>query len=434
MKYTLALSFVVIQVAGEALRIPLMPLALSQMVFFCAIVIITLTFLSISTKATCYFGSIDKSILLFALYLMLAVMIGLYGGAGLGRINEDLVPLLILLSSYLATRIIVRNTSSMRTIIDGILLGSFLAALKLIIIVISPVQVDWTGPWQALRSEGYGLVRVILNGADLFFVVSTIMTSVLWLTASTRGNWRNVAGMLSVVAVFFAGTRSNWAGLGLALLVVIIIAGSFSLIRWRRVFLIGTIGTVLLISMFVVSGSIQSAASDGGPATTHDREIPIVLRLLESEGILKQINNAVILGNGMGSTYEYFNLFNVVSTQWSHNAYLMLILKGGILGFILFFMVVFRVMRQALRLVRTEHPWRVELIGLMGAIIAVLVLSIGANKIFSFSGCIFLGVAFAIVQIAKIYSRSLNNPSPAITGQQHKILQPVHQSSLENEV
>lgn len=430
MKYALALLFVVVQVAGEALRLPLMPLAVSQTVFFFIVVATALKFLSIPTRSTCFFGSIDKSLLMFALCLVLAVMIGLYGGAEWRYISEDLVPLLILMASYVATRLIVRNTSSMRTVIDGILLGSFFAAFKLMIIVISPVEVDWDGPWQALRTEGFGLVRVILHGADLFFVVSTVMASVLWLTASLQGYWRKVAGMLSVVAVIFAGTRSNWIGLGLALIMIGIILGSFSLLRWRRVLLIGMIGTVLLVSVFTLPESIQLAATDRGQAT-QDREISIVIRLLESEEVLTEINKAVMLGNGMGSSYEYFALFNVVSTQWSHNAYLMLLMKTGILGLILFLTVVYRVMQQVFRLVRARHPWRGELIGIVGAIVAVLVLSIGANKIFSFSGDIFLGVAFAIVQAASVYGGALEKPRHVGTDQQHTAFRPAYLSSSE---
>lgn len=404
MKYALALVFVVVQVAGEALRIPLLPLGVAQTVFFLVVLAVALASLSAPSAATFVLGSIDKSLLVFSLCLVWALVIGLHRGAEWRYVSEDSIPFLILLAGYVATRLIVRSTASMRAVINGILLGSSLAAFKLLFIAVVPVEVGWNGPWQAIREERFGLARVILNGADLFFVVSTVIASVLWLSTNDQGNWRKAAGLLSLGAAFVAGTRSNWVGLGLALLVTGVILGIYSPLRWRRVFLTGVMGVVLLVSVFRRS-STMSAATDEVLAS----QMSIALRLLESEGVVAQINRAVVVGNGMGSTYEYVVGSSTITTQWSHNAFLMLVMKTGVLGLVLFLAVVQRTFRQLLQSVRANHPWREELIGIVGAIVAVLVLSFGANKLFSFSGALFLGVAFGIVQAARVYGWPLED-------------------------
>jgi O-antigen ligase len=396
----LALLFVLVQVAGESLRLPLMPLSVAQTAFVIVLLFTAAKYI-LTNNSLCYFsGLIDSSLFVFSLWLFLSIIIGLYSNASLTSIKNDLVPLFVLIASYMMTRLTVRDTLSMRIVIGGILFGSTVAALKLLFIAVYPVVVNWNGPWQAQRiTEGYGIIRVILNGADMFFVVSAIFVLVVCMIVRVPGRFKVLTGILAVIGVVLSGTRSNWVGLVIGLIFVGIIAVLFSLFRWRRVFLVGTIGVILLVTVVTLSPSLKKIASDAG-ASIMSRERSLVVRFLENQSILSEINKSVVFGNGMGSTYEYFGLSDMVSAQWSHNGFLMLILKIGILGLMLFLFVVYCVIQLACRLVRAGHPWQAELLGLIGAIVAVLVLSIGVNKIFSFSGSMFLGAAFAIVQSA----------------------------------
>ena len=409
MKYALALLFVLVQVLGEQFQVELLPFGLTQTFW---ILVLAATALNARAGSARFNGSIDRSLLVFALLLVLALAFGWRRGEHWSNMRDDLSPFFFLVTSYVVTRLIVRSASSLRTVIGGILIGSGLAAFKVMYIAMGSTTVEWNGPWQAVYSEDFGTLRVILLGADLFFVVSTIMVLAQWLANRTMDRWKMAVGILALVSVFASGTRSNWIGLGSGLSVVAFTAGYFSIIRWKRIILGGAIGVILLATVFVLSNSLQTIVARSQESTMTRIE-PITVRMYESEGVLTSIGG-VILGNGLGSSYNYYSMYSkkMVTEQFSHNGYLMLYLKTGILGLLLFLIVVYRVMQTAFRLAGTGHPLREELIGIIGGLVALLVISIGANKIFALSGNMFMGWAFAIVQAAEASGGALGNRRP----------------------
>jgi len=400
MKYLLAMVFVVVQVVGEQYNFLSLPIGITQA---CIMLLLAITIVNIGDRIPKNIGSIDVSLLLFALYLVIPMTVGLKLGTDWSNIRDDMSPLFFLIISYIISRLIVRSVLSMRTVINGILVGSGLAAVKLIYIIKNNVDVEWSGPWQAARVDSPNFTRVILLGADLYFVVSTILVFSLWLLNRRNDNWKIALGAASAMGVFLSGTRSNWIGLVAGLAVVLLVSKMFTKFHLHRFVLIGAIGFILLITAYVLSGSFQAMVVQVGDNTLN-RLDSITIRLNESEGVLASIGEAGIFGNGMGATYDYYDMFtkNMTTEPYSHNGFLMLLLKAGPIGLILFLLVVYRVMLIAYRLIRAGHPCQVEIIGMVGSILAILILSIGVNKIFALSGALFMGWSFATIQSSSV--------------------------------
>ena len=133
------------------------------------------------------------------------------------------------------------------------------------------------------------------------------------------------------------------------------------------------------------------------------RHWTVTFRLLESQGVIAAVGAVYGLGSGMGSTYTYWDLerSTFTRTTWTHNAYLQWLLKTGVLGLAVFLVLVVGAGRMASRMIRSRHPWAPGLLGMLGGLVAVLVLSIAVNKVFEFSGAVFLGVALGAIQSAE---------------------------------
>jgi hypothetical protein len=139
-------------------------------------------------------------------------------------------------------------------------------------------------------------------------------------------------------------------------------------------------------------------------ATAAGRGVTIQIRVLETEGAFTAILESGGLGSGLGGTFEFLNAEDGVreKTTFVHNGFVQLLLKLGVIGLLLFLLLIVAVERQAVLLLARGHPWSEGLVGLLGALNAVLVLSLAVNKLFALSGAMFIGVACALIQSAKI--------------------------------
>lgn len=108
------------------------------------------------------------------------------------------------------------------------------------------------------------------------------------------------------------------------------------------------------------------------------------------------------IGGGLGATFVYFDLERktLVRTNWTHNGLLMVLLKLGVQGLILFGWIMGRSLVDARTLIRARHEWAPQVMGFAAVIIAILTLSVPINKIFDHSGAMLLGLALAVIQTA----------------------------------
>jgi O-antigen ligase len=286
-------------------------------------------------------------------------------------------------------------------VLAAILAGSALAALKGLYLFLTPVTVDWDGVWQARRIVEPGVVRIILRGADVLLVVSTVVVATRW-WFGRRMSWPiAAAGALSAFGVLLSGTRSNWAGLagGLAWLGAVWVTCSKATIR--RAVMAGILCAVILIITFTASEGARRLG-DAAVAVATGRLHTVDFRRIESIAVLDAAWQTYGLGAGFGATYEYWDIGkgSVVRTPWSHNGYLEILLKTGVLGLLVSLSLVWHSFRLTLASIRRGHPWADRVLGVQGGLVAILVLSLTTNKFFELSGPMFLGFAFAVVQAA----------------------------------
>jgi O-antigen ligase len=328
----------------------------------------------------------------------------------------DVVPVVFLVLTYVATRLLVRTKPEFDFLLKAMLAGSCLAFGKVVFLMAAPFPLGWEGPWQAIGEMTSGFPRIILRGADLFFVVGSVVVfaRLVWSTRVTTMS--AVAGLLSLGGAMVSGTRSNWVGLAVGVTAVALVAIARSRAGLRRVAAGIAAGVVVLTVTLAWSDGARGFAGRLGELVG-SRSWTVTFRLLESEGVIEAIRSRGALGSGMGSTFVYSDLgrHGMASTNWNHNAYLEWLHKAGVVGLLVFVGLAVRTLRTALRLVRGGHPWAEGLLGMGGALVAVLVLSLTTNKVFEFSGAMFLGLAFGAIQSAADSERprEVRPPEPA---------------------
>jgi O-antigen ligase len=395
----LTVPIVVVQVLGEGLVLPGMPLGVAQLGYLLIIAVVLLRRSEYLPRLT---GPLDRGMAALVLVSAVATVVGVFGGHEAAAIKDDVVSVIFLVVTYVATRTLVRTTREFDIVLAAILFGSFLAALKLAYLVVTPVPVGWTGPWQAVRLQLFGIPRVVLRGADVFFVVSTLIVVARAMSKGRVTLGAGVAGVFSLAGLAISATRSNWIGFCVGLLTFVVAGPVRAHVRVRRV-AAGLAGCALIavigLALFPTVQRFAERMADAAGA----RQWTVTFRLLESQGVLTAIGSVYGLGNGMGSTYTFWDIERSVMqrTTWTHNAYLQWLMKTGVVGLLLFLVLMAGAGRMASRLIRARHPWAPGLLGMLGGLVAVLVLSVTVNKVFEFSGAMFLGLALGVIQSAE---------------------------------
>lgn len=391
----LGIPFLLVQVAGDGARMGL-PLPVTQLSYALVLVAMARRARHGLPRMT---GRVDRAMAALFLTFIAAGLLGAAAGSPLAAIKEDAVPAIFLFLTYGATRVLVRSEADLAGVLAVILTGSVLATGKVAYLLAAPVPVGWEGPWQAVRVTSGGATRLILRGADVFFVVSTLVVLARVAAGRSLRVREILAGVVCLWAVVIAGTRSNWVG-GVAGGLFIVVAGVLlSFVRVRRAVMALSLAGALAVSVFVLSSSVQRLSTTFIAATAA-RSFTLDFRQHESAGVLPVIARGGGLGSGLGATYTYWDIGvrQIVRTAWSHNAYLQLLLTTGVLGLVVFLFVACQAGTVALSVVRRRRPWADRVLGLYGATVAVLVLSMTVNKIFDLSGAMFLGFAFAAIQ------------------------------------
>jgi hypothetical protein len=393
----LAVPFFVVQVLGEAFQVG-GPLAATQMSF--ALVIagaVRAGWRSLPAGP----GRIDRALAAWLLTVTVFLAFGLATGSRLAAAKEDLVPIVILAFTYVGARLIVRDERSTETVLTIILAGTFIAALKSVYLFAAPTSAGWDSPWQAARIEGAGATRVMLRGADIFFVVASLLVLGRLIIGRVARFAELFVGLLSVAGMVIAGTRSNWMGWAVGAAVLVTTGSALRMTRPRRALMAFALAAAVFVGVYVSSPQVRGWAGTQLSAA-QSRGYTIDFRANENAGVLAEIRNTAWLGGGFGRSYTFWDLEQgrFVATTWSHNAFLEIVLKTGLLGLAVFLFLMGRGCVMALQVaLRRAHVAGIFL-GLSGAMVAVLVLSLAANKIFESTGGMFLGLALALTQAA----------------------------------
>ena len=313
----------------------------------------------------------DGALLFFLLYAMASAGWALFFGADLRVIiGEALV--LVMLAFYFPVKEACSQSRRATLIVLGLIFWFALFASVRNVLEYRAALSSATKLYEIATG------RVPLN--EVLLMMPSLLMLVLLLYAR---KWRSRVLLLGCFMIVFAGliltqSRGYWAAFlfgGMAL---------FLLADRRRkgrilILMSGGLAVVLLLGLLlfedfmtiIVGGIIERFASLGSAITS---DISLVNRFYETAAVWERIKANPILGYGLGTPYEYFNLTVDNTRHWAfvHNGYAGLWYKFGLVGMsaLLFFWA--RSIWNGIRLFRmTEAPRLLRLAGLSAAVCLV---------------------------------------------------------------
>jgi len=373
-----------------------------------------------SRRTLLWRGPSSISIVLLA-FLMVALMNGMFQNAFL-KVAKDLRPFLYLVLVWFWTDSVLSNHNSQNVgeVFAYVFATGSIAALgKAMMITAGLIPRDYpldVAQAMTLASPELGGERLFLIGVDTLgtFAVPFLVAYIVG-GNPVKHLWFLFAGLGSAILVLILSfIRVTWIGVTLGVLIVVWLYWyrRKTNLRTRRL-----VSLLLLIAVLFLIGSNMIIGEAEFPITTlilrrlsGDYELGGGLyglwrfRVEEARELLRSWSESPILGKGLGGSYRYL-LFSAGVwdyQQWSHNGWLWLLLKAGLIGIILFLYPFLHLAIRALRSLRKgdcgdKAPL---IVGLLSAGVAFSVLSITNNRFASPEGGALLGLWLALMGYA----------------------------------
>jgi len=343
---------------------------------------------------------------LFCLMSAGSVLYGVALGAPIGGAIGDVSTILYFVAMYAV--IAATPDLNMRRLITGVVSITALAVVKVLYLYAVPVGARWDNDWQAsVLVWGSGLSsRIILNGADVFFVLAAAFpVSNLMIKPQISKLLSAVPALgMIVIGLLLCSTRSNWVGFAVIIFSQILIVSCRILasgaIRSKSI-----LGVALLLAIagaFSISGDYSPLPILQARFAEGDTRGSLSLRAAERDALLESVGSSFLFGRGMGSQYPD-PIHNGEPTGFNHNAYLYLYLKMGLVGVLLYVGILAhccgRFWHRLMGLRETDDL--ILHLGMLSALLGLCVLSLTVNKLFDVSGALFTGLAVGMCHQVK---------------------------------
>jgi O-antigen ligase len=261
------------------------------------------------------------------------------------------------------------------------------------------------------------LGRVVSN-SEIFFPI--IIVTVLSLFLIGNLNLRNriilsVIIIINLFAVFVSLTRSMWIGLLGGILVLMLFAVTLGKISLKGnniakyilsgSVLIGVVAVLLRFNSFLYN----VVKTRFGMIIMGGYDWSVLYRLIEIKKVMEYIPNHFLFGGGMGATIV--TPLNITTharisegTPYIHNTFFYWLLKFGILGSLLWYLLWIAIIVKMVRLMKNQKDTLIQ--GLqLGSIVSILLLaiySLASPHLSDNNGQFFLGLALALFYPHKI--------------------------------
>ena len=253
----------------------------------------------------------------------------------------------------------IRNSKSLRRLIDGFFLMAVIVSVAMIIqYALGNLAILLPGRVETLDTAGMvspGITRILPPGQSIVLVALIgIIGLLIFDNNRAKALSRYIQLFIIGTAVLLTFNRSFWVALIVAVLYIIIFSSLREKFRILKVglwvFLIGSIlFSPFLIFMAsqtenLVDSSINRISTLFNPETVNESSLQ--WRWIENEYAYQQILEHPIMGLGLGADYRKWDKrIDYTLEQWDqfryiHNAHLWLMLKTGILGYVLFFLTI----------------------------------------------------------------------------------------------
>ena len=188
----------------------------------------------------------------------------------------------------------------------------------------------------------YGSQMVYYDYSDTILLLAGMVLLFTWLLRQPRWHLPTLAllGLAAAPMAFsfvFSFRRSFWIGAALSLVLLFFYTNNRE--RWRYLTL-ASVGGVILLGLVLVTGQLDLVLQRVTSITDTQEDSSNYFRLFDNENALNAIYESGTLGLGFGSRYEivttvyWLNDFISHVSRASHNGYLYVAMKMGLLGLV----------------------------------------------------------------------------------------------------
>lgn len=354
--------------------------------------------------------TLTKILLVFCILLFFSAVIGFSNNNSFKFIIQSLIPFSFLILIFPAHHVF-QNERTQHYLARNIcvyIIGSAIFSLFIFWLYSSGSGVLQDGFYHWYRDVGMGKITDIGNG--FFRIVEPehlllvpfilIICSLLMRNEKHHKMWRLLL-ILAVITLVLNLSRGYFLALAAGLLVL-----KYKH-KWHRWFTVSaaTLGLTLLlfisINLLASQGKILGLELFGirmASITQPQIEISAATRLMILPKILEIIKTHPILGTGVGSSVTYFNtlIYDEVTTRQFDWGFLQMWVELGLFGMLSFLGLVAFTIFKLINKIRQYTDYHDFDVGLLGGLIAFLVMNVTAPALFHIFGIIYLIFALTI--------------------------------------
>ncbi|MHB9054312.1 MAG: O-antigen ligase family protein [Thermoleophilia bacterium] len=357
----------------------------------------------------------DLSVWLLLIVVGAATVFGFYYQNDPAVIRNEVHALMYIFLGFFWAGTELRTRKDLRNLLLLLIIVTAVAGLKAIVLSITGTVVGDQNLLQTadISSDQLGGTRTILAGGDTFFVttVPLLAAIAIFYRRKTVFLWVLAAAVPISAGMLVSLTRTNWVASIVSALLVIVLAirsrGLQSLKIATLIVISSAIAVMLVSALYPITDNYSFVDLIERRVSFDPNEGSGTLdyRIMEGKALLAVAQKHLLLGNGFGSRYSYIDYKGLMITNWSHNGFLFILLKAGIVGLALFLLAMIRTIMKSIII-----AWRARDslfagvgLGMSMALLSLLLMSLLVNRISSLEGSYFIGLAMAVpVILAKM--------------------------------
>lgn len=312
------------------------------------------------------------------LFLLCILMGGIVTAGGKDSLYSALT-MTVLGSVYFAVCVLVRDRAWLKRCLIALMASSIPVSLLAILeFVLGKADKVWQDvsvfPTLAGRAASlWGNPNVL---AEFLLVTFFVSFGFLLVKQPVRTKlFCLVTLMLNAAALLFTWSRGAWVALAVTLIVFFLMYSHKSFL-----FIVLSIAAFVSALVFMPETFVTRVESILDFSNASSADTSITYRLHIWQGCASLIRDVFWSGVGVGGTafanaYRNYALPGIEGAAHSHNLYMQLVIELGIVGLVLFLLLVLTVSRVAFTLFakcRIKHPVSLSALGVFGAIIALL--------------------------------------------------------------
>jgi O-antigen ligase len=346
-------------------------------------------------KNSFIFNASDISLFLFFICCIFSIVPSVYFSSSSMKWARELFTFVPILLYFPLREQIKKEKDATYLLLAVVILGLFIAVKNMLKYrdLISAAQMFWqVASSRQTANEPMFLFPIVVGTSLLlyenkwkikllYFLLITIFSVALIITFS-RGYW--IAAILGIVIIFIFTDKVIRRKLILNFMLI------FSIVLVLSQVFFGNLWNKIGISILNRFSSMHAGIKD----------ISIIGRIQEAKAIIALIKENIFIGYGLGYEYDFYSILpREMPTWYSHNAFLYIIFKVGIFGFIFFMYFYLNKIYYAIKSINKLSDRRRQAItvGITAVLISMLPLSFSSPQFYQKDSVLLIMVGFSIL-------------------------------------